>query len=173
MAKRPTLSDITTGHGTTTKINANFDAIEVAFDNTLSRDGSSPNAMAADLDMDSNSIINLPDATTDSEPLTYRQYIAGGGSNAINGFRKETQTALASQTVFTVTTVEWVPGIDNLVVFVNGAMQGPGLYTVNSSTQITFDTGLSENDRVDFVVMNIAGSASKQASKQARRNHHD
>ena len=156
MAKRPTLSDITTGHGTTTKINANFDAIEQAFDNTLSRDGSSPNAMEADLDMNSNQILNLPDATTSSEPLTYGQYIAGGASAVVNGFRKETQTATAAQTVFTATSVEWVPGIDNLIVFVNGELQGPGLYTVDSSTQITFTSGLSAADRVDFVVMQIA-----------------
>ena len=156
MAKRPTLSDITTGHGTTTKINANFDAIEQAFDNTLSRDGSSPNAMEADLDMNSNQILNLPDATTSSEPLTYGQYIAGGASAVVNGFRKETQTATAAQTVFTATSVEWVPGIDNLIVFVNGELQGPGLYTVDSSTQITFNSGLSAADRVDFVVMQIA-----------------
>ena len=156
MAKRPTLSDITTGHGTTTKINANFDAIEQAFDNTLSRDGSSPNAMEADLDMNSNQILNLPDATTDREPLTYGQYIAGGASAVVNGFRKETQTATAAQTVFTATSVEWVPGIDNLMVFVNGELQGPGLYTVDSSTQITFTSGLTLADRVDFVVMQIA-----------------
>ena len=156
MAKRPTLSDITTGHGTTTKINANFDAIEQAFDNTLSRDGSSPNAMEADLDMNSNQILNLPDATTDREPLTYGQYIAGGASAVVNGFRKETQTATAAQTVFTATSVEWVPGIDNLMVFVNGELQGTDLYTVNSGTQITFDSGLSAADRVDFIVMQIA-----------------
>ena len=156
MAKRPTLSDITTGHGTTTKINANFDAIEQAFDNTLSRDGSSPNAMEADLDMNSNQILNLPDATTDREPLTYGQYIAGGASAVVNGFRKETQTATSGQTVFTATFVEWVPGIDNLMVFVNGELQGLGLYTVDSSTQITFTSGLTLADRVDFVVMQIA-----------------
>ena len=125
MAKRPTLSDITTGHGTTTKLNANFDAIEQAFDNTLSRDGSSPNAMEADLDMNSNQILNLPDATTSSEPITLRQYQAGATAT-VNGFRKETQIATAGQTVFTASTVQWVPGVDNLVVFLDGVMQGSG-----------------------------------------------
>ena len=157
MAKRPTLSDITTGHGTTTKLNANFDAIEQAFDNTLSRDGSSPNAMEADLDMNSNQILNLPDATTSSEPLTLRQYLAGATAT-VNGFRKETQIATAGQTVFTATTVQWVPGVDNLVVFLDGVMQGTGNYSINSSTQITFSAGVPLNTRVDFLVMNIAGT---------------
>lgn len=42
-----------------TSINSNNDLIEVALENTLSRDGTSPNQMAADLDMDNNDILNV------------------------------------------------------------------------------------------------------------------
>lgn len=42
MAKRPTLSDITNIETAAPIINANNDRIELAFDNTLSRDGSTP-----------------------------------------------------------------------------------------------------------------------------------
>ena len=56
-----------------TAINANNTAIETAFDNTLSRDGTSPNNMGANFDMNSHRIINLPDSSTDSEPVTQRQ----------------------------------------------------------------------------------------------------
>lgn len=45
---------------TNTAINTNWDAIEVAMEKTLSRDGTSPNEMEADLDMNSNQIYNLP-----------------------------------------------------------------------------------------------------------------
>lgn len=45
---------------TNTAINTNWDAIEAAMENTLSRDGTSPNEMEADLDMNSNQIYNLP-----------------------------------------------------------------------------------------------------------------
>lgn len=76
MAKRPTITDITSGHGTTTVINDNFNNVQTAFDNTLSRDGSTPNAMGADLDMDSNKILNLPAATTGAEPVTYSQFLS-------------------------------------------------------------------------------------------------
>lgn len=41
-----------------TQINQNNHTIEQAFDNTLSRDGSTPNQMQADLDMNSNDILN-------------------------------------------------------------------------------------------------------------------
>lgn len=58
-----TLNDITTGYGSETRYNANNDLIEAALENTLSRDGTSPNTMGASLDMNSNSIINLPAPT--------------------------------------------------------------------------------------------------------------
>lgn len=73
MAKRPTLTDVTSGFGTAAVINGNNAEIETAFDNTLSRDGSTPNQMEASLDMNSNRILNLPAATTNSEPATYEQ----------------------------------------------------------------------------------------------------
>lgn len=45
-------------------INSNSDAISAAFDNTLSRDGTSPNTMGADLDMNSNKILNAEEIDT-------------------------------------------------------------------------------------------------------------
>lgn len=40
-------------------INENFEAIEAAVENTLSRDGTTPNEMTADLDMNDNDILNV------------------------------------------------------------------------------------------------------------------
>lgn len=53
--------------------NINNTLIEAAIENTLSRDGASPNSMDASLDMNSHRIINLPDASTDQEPVTLAQ----------------------------------------------------------------------------------------------------
>lgn len=50
-------------------INSNFAAVETALENTLSRDGTSPNTMSANLDMNSNRILNLPAAVDDTEPV--------------------------------------------------------------------------------------------------------
>lgn len=58
MAKAPTLADITSGYYSTQTLNTNFTNISEAFENTLSLDGSTPNAMEADLDMDGNVIVN-------------------------------------------------------------------------------------------------------------------
>ena len=61
MTKRPSLTDITTVAGAPAAINANWREIEAAFDNTLSRDGCTPNQMQADIDLDSNDILNVKD----------------------------------------------------------------------------------------------------------------
>lgn len=58
MAKRPTITTVTTGFQSGTTINSNLEALRDGFDNTLSLDGSAPNAMGADLDMNSNDILN-------------------------------------------------------------------------------------------------------------------
>jgi hypothetical protein len=54
-----TLNDIASGYGSTTKHNANNDLIEAAVENTLSRDGTTPNEMEANLDMNDFCILNV------------------------------------------------------------------------------------------------------------------
>lgn len=58
MAKKPTVSTITTGYYSVTSLNANFENLRDGFDNTLSLDGSTPNAMQADFDMNGYNILN-------------------------------------------------------------------------------------------------------------------
>lgn len=58
MAKKPSIVTVSTGYQATDTINDNFTNIRDAFDNLLSLDGSIPNAMNADLDMNGNDIIN-------------------------------------------------------------------------------------------------------------------
>jgi hypothetical protein len=66
-----TLDDIASGYATTTKINANNAAIETAMENTLSRDGTGPNQMNANLDMNGYKVSNLaaPTASSDAARL--------------------------------------------------------------------------------------------------------
>ncbi len=59
MAKQPVLTDVVDMVTAPSLINTNNDNIETAFDNTLSLDGSTPNAMTADLDMGGNDLLNL------------------------------------------------------------------------------------------------------------------
>ena len=64
-----TLDNIPSGFASTEALNSNNDKIEAAVENTISRDGSSPNQMEANLDMNSNRILNLPAPTSEGEPL--------------------------------------------------------------------------------------------------------
>jgi hypothetical protein len=62
------VADLTQTTTAATTINANSSTVQTAFDNTLSRDGTSPNQMGATLDMNSNQIINLPSPSTVNSP---------------------------------------------------------------------------------------------------------
>lgn len=66
MAKRPVVTSISSGYASTTTLNDNFAALVAAFDNTLSRDGSTPNTMDADLDLNGNDILNVNSLTDSS-----------------------------------------------------------------------------------------------------------
>ena len=69
-----TLTRLSGGYLSTAAVNANQVLIEAALDNTLSRDGITPNVMNADIDMNSSGrITNLQDAVQDQEPLTLGQ----------------------------------------------------------------------------------------------------
>lgn len=70
MAKRPELTDLTslTNSSAINTLSQNWDSIQEAFDNTLSLDGSTPNAMNADLDLNGNALLNV--GTIDVDELT-------------------------------------------------------------------------------------------------------
>ena len=59
MAKKASLKTISAGFASNTQLNSNFEALNDKLDNTLSLDGSTPNAMGADLDLNGNNIINV------------------------------------------------------------------------------------------------------------------
>lgn len=62
------LSNFQSNTSSVTAINANNTALVTAIDNTLSRDGTSPNQMGSVLDMNSNRIINLPPPQAGTDP---------------------------------------------------------------------------------------------------------
>lgn len=68
-----TLTNLISTYESIVIINNNNDLIETALENTLSRDGTIPNEMNANLDMNSNRILNLTDGQADGDPVTVRQ----------------------------------------------------------------------------------------------------
>lgn len=59
MSKSPELSEVTNILTAQTVINAHSEALVEAFDNTISRDGSTPNNMEADLDLNEYDLLNV------------------------------------------------------------------------------------------------------------------
>ena len=71
--------------------------------------------------------------------------------NQTYDIEEQTFTATSGQTVFTLTTMSYVPGTNNLVVFVDGLKQIVGVnYTETSATVVNFTTGLHVGTVVDF-----------------------
>lgn len=59
MAKQPVVNTISSGYASQSQLNENFSNIQTSFNNTLSLDGSTPNAMQANIDMNNKDIINV------------------------------------------------------------------------------------------------------------------
>lgn len=72
-----TLNDITSGYASSTAINTNNAITETALENTLSRDGTSPNQMEADLDMNSNDILNVENINAQALTIAGTSIVAG------------------------------------------------------------------------------------------------
>jgi len=96
--------------------------------------------------------------------------VVGINSNFVNyTSEQEIQTATAGQTVFTLTTMQYLPGTNSLSVFVDGVNQyGPGAqyaYVETSGTVITFVTGLHVGASVKFTTSQINSSAATSADQ--------
>lgn len=75
---------------TDTAVNQNNDTLEAAFQNTLSRDGSTPNQMNADLDMNGNDILNV--GSINLQNIIVNNQLPAGGTYPGNLLVKDTST---------------------------------------------------------------------------------
>lgn len=116
----------------TEQINDNFKALQTAIENTLSRDGTSPNYMDADLDMNSYRIINSADPVEDNDivNLKYVEERIGGAveasKTAVNAAAQaatSAQSALVSSTnaINTLTNAE--AQLNSVIKYVDDAKQ--------------------------------------------------
>lgn len=114
-------------------INDNFAAIEEAFENTLSRDGTLPNQMEADLDLNSNDLLNVKKIDADQyykNGIPWEQSITYGevATDLFDGDGVEDSFPLTTH-----------PGsIGNLDVSINGVTQRPSEDYVLDGQSIRF-----------------------------------
>lgn len=162
-----TLNTIGSRYGSIDALNANFDAIEAAFENTLSRDGTGPNNLEANLDANSQRIINLANGINNQDAVTVAQVngIVAAASSDIIASLKERQDATYNQTVFNLSSITYVPGSNNLSVYIDGVRQYVGeSYTETDSNTVTFSAGLPLGAQVLFITNETVDTANLQAS---------
>lgn len=73
-----TIANLDNPNTAVAQLNNNFTLLQDIIDLLLSRDGTSPNTMTADLDMNANRILDLPSPTTSTEPARHgdiQQYV--------------------------------------------------------------------------------------------------
>lgn len=139
------LSTIGSGYGATSALNANFDAIEAAIENTLSRDGTTPNEMEANLDMNDNNILNVGALDVASLTINGTPVQPSTGVTAASAFQSYTFTATAGQTSFSVS--PYTPYVASVQVEVNGLSLPPADISV-SGTNVVIPACSAEDEVV-------------------------
>lgn len=148
MAKKPSITTLTSGFNSTTTLNNNFTALRNAFDNTLSLDGSTPNAMNADFDMNGNNILNANSIETEGLSIGGVQVGSSDLTPATALFSTE-HTGNGSTTTFSMT---YNPGVEfNTYVFVDGVYQNKSTYTI-SGTNVIFSEAPPLNSKIELNV---------------------
>lgn len=133
-------------------INNNSAVITTAFDNTLSRDGTSPNQMGANLDMNSNQILNLPAPATVNSPARLIDVVSNptitvpsiGTSGAFVGLLNGNNTYSGTSTFTnTVTLPANTVTNSNLATMAANTIKANATGGVASPTNVTLGTSLS------------------------------
>lgn len=93
-----------------TLLNSNNTTLETALENTLSRDGTSPNQMSAVLDMNSHRILNLLSPVSSTEPVTVAYLNAAVADINLNSGATSTVSS-AMQPVVAATTLPVAKGL--------------------------------------------------------------
>ena len=149
MAKKPSISTISSGYYSRQALNNNFENLRDAFDNTLSLDGSTPNAMQADLDMNNNDILNAQEISTNG--LRIDGVLIGSSDIAAAGasLYSDSYTGDGSTVAYTMSYQPFIK--DNTQVYIDGVYQAKDGYSI-SGTTLTFSEAPPLNSDIEIVV---------------------
>jgi hypothetical protein len=152
MAKKPTISTISSGYASNTQLNNNFSALRTGFDNTLSLDGSTPNAMNADLDMNSNDILNTNEINTSSLRINGVLVSPTGLGVTSSIMASDVFTGNGSTTVYTLSFAPFIK--DNTQIYIDGVYQNKITYNTSGNT-LTFTEAPPLNSAIEVMVARI------------------
>lgn len=118
-----TPTPLTSSYGSIAAINSNLTAIQTALENTLSRDGTTPNVMTAPLDMNNQAIVNASSVTATS--------ITVGGVNLTD------QVAAAESAASVATTQANIAIANTAFTSANAATTAANVATTNADVLLT------------------------------------
>ena len=149
MAKKPDITTIASGYYSRQALNTNFENLQDGFDNTLSLDGSTPNSMGADLDMNSKDLLNAGEVDTSS--LRINGVLVSSATGVVTGAVASSNkfTGDGSTTAYTLSSDPFIK--DNTQVYIDGVYQNKITYNI-SGTTLTFTTAPPLNSQIEVMI---------------------
>jgi len=188
MAKKPTIINIESGFASTITLNSNFEQTKNAFDNTLSLDGSTPNAMLGALDLNNNDVMNADTVHTDKlilggvlmtpsgvDPVFSGTVSTFGADFISDADAAAGRTTLGLSTVATTgsyTDLSNPPSL-NFASVAQGALADSSIQPTNTQATSTWETGTSTTEslaspaKVKAAIESIASAPIPKAFAEA------
>ena len=131
------LNNITSGYNTTTALNDNFDRIEAAIENTLSRDNSQPNQMNANIDLNGNRVLNSGRATSINDLVSLGQLLEFVDNSGVDltGVIPITWEFISTGEPSYTLPLASTKAINMYIITVDGVTIPPSAYVVQPLTQ--------------------------------------
>lgn len=142
----------------TALLNANFEEISEALDNAISRDGTAPNYMDANLDMNNKRLINLADPENDYDAINKKYFTDTIGNAASYASQAATSAAAAASSAQSsaVSAAQAIAELQAAEATINAAVQ----QAVNTASgQAAADIANYVNTVVEPNLQNIANMA--------------
>lgn len=147
MAKKPDITTIASGYYSRQALNTNFENLQDGFDNTLSLDGSTPNSMGADFDVNGNNILNAGQVDVDSLYINGVSLVPGD-VNLQTTYLTASYTGDGSTVAYALTANPQTEA--NTSVYVDGVYQNKATYSL-SGTTVTFSEAPPLNAAIEIV----------------------
>lgn len=148
MAKKPDITTIASGYYSRQALNSNFENLRDKFDNTLSLDGSTPNAMGADFDVNGYRILNAGQIDTDALYLNGIAVTSASDVDFQTTYLTASYTGDGSTVAYSLTANPQSEG--NVSIYVDGVYQNKDTFSL-SGTTVTFSEAPPLNAAIEIV----------------------
>ena len=168
MAKKPVVTTLSSGFNSTETLNSNFNNITEAFGNTLSLDGSIPNAMGSDLDLNNNKILNASQILINGADLvsTIAGDVSAAAASAASALTsKNAAAASATSTAADAASIAGsVAGASNSAA---AALLSQNAAATSKTNAETASTAASSSAAAALISKNASAASASSATTQA------